>query len=84
MRILLIIVVSLLIPILQPVSDYGASKMRETFNNTPPQQQQAQWPQDQPRIVYHNGEWWKYENNQWYVWRQNNNALASGPTSIRR
>lgn len=34
----------------------------------------------QPNVVFRNGEWWKYENGTWLVWRQNENVtqLAQG------
>jgi hypothetical protein len=60
----------LILPILQPLTDYGASKVQEALKAKPAvvQQQQAV---PRPYIVFHNGEWWKFENNQWLVWRQN-------------
>lgn len=35
----------------------------------------------QPNVVFRDGEWWKYENGQWLVWRQNQNYLAQGGNS---
>ena len=32
----------------------------------------------QPNVVFFHGEWWKYENGVWFVWRQNVNQLARG------
>jgi hypothetical protein len=55
------VLVSIFLPIVQPVVQNGVQKVAARV------QQQAQ---PQPYIVYHNGEWWKLENNQWYVWRQ--------------
>ena len=61
----------LILPILQPLTDYGSNKLQTTLGLKPAQQQVQQQAAPQPYIVYHNGEWWRYENNQWYVWRQN-------------
>jgi hypothetical protein len=33
------------------------------------QQLQPQPQQPQPVVVYHNGEWWKFDGTQWWVWR---------------
>jgi hypothetical protein len=30
---------------------------------------QLQPQQPQPVVVYHNGEWWKFDGTQWWVWR---------------
>jgi hypothetical protein len=32
-------------------------------------QQQAVKPV-QPAVVFHNGQWWKYEQGQWWVWQE--------------
>jgi hypothetical protein len=32
----------------------------------------------QPNVVFYRGEWWKYENGVWLVWRQNSNQVAQG------
>lgn len=29
-------------------------------------------------IVFYRGEWWKYENGTWLVWRQNPQYIAQG------
>lgn len=79
---LFVLLFTLLMPFLQPLARIGADKMHQKLGVQPPQLQssgldpmmqpagQAQ-PQPQARIMYHNGQWWKYENNQWYVWTQN-------------
>lgn len=63
----------LIMPLLQPLTDYGANKLQTTLGLKPaPQVQQAQ---PQPYITYHDGRWWKLENGQWYVWQENTNVL---------
>lgn len=32
----------------------------------------------QPGVVFWNGQWWKYANNQWLVWQPNPKYLAQG------
>lgn len=32
----------------------------------------------QANVVFYRGEWWKYENGVWLVWRQNGTQLAQG------
>lgn len=32
----------------------------------------------QPNVVFHNGQWWKFENGHWFVWRQNPQYVAQG------
>ena len=65
--------VVLFMPLLQPITQYGADKVQKTLGlNSQPQQVQNNEQlagQPRPNIVYHNGQWWKFENNQWYVWR---------------
>lgn len=68
------LLVVLVLPLLQPVTQYGSDKLQKTLGVNQPQQQQVQnneqmTAQQNSRVVYHNGEWWKFENNQWYVWR---------------
>lgn len=61
----------LVLPLLQPLSEYGSNKLQTTLGLKNVQQQQSlQQQQPQPYIVYHEGRWWKFENNQWYVWTQ--------------
>jgi hypothetical protein len=55
------VLISFLMPIVQPVVQQGVQNVQVKIQ----QRQQAQ----QPHVVYHNGEWWKYEGGQWYVWR---------------
>lgn len=68
----------LLLPLLQPLTEFGAEKLHTVLHGKPAikQQQPAPQPpapqqQQQPYIVYHEGRWWKMENNQWYFWVQN-------------
>jgi len=58
------LLVSLFVPVVQPALQNGVQKLAAKVQN-------AQQVAPQPHIVYYNGEWWRYENNQWYVWRQN-------------
>lgn len=65
--------VVLVLPLLQPVTQFGADKVQKTLGLNQPQQVQNNVQpanQQRPYVVYHNGQWWKFENNQWYVWRQ--------------
>jgi hypothetical protein len=61
----------LILPLLQPLTDYGSDKLQKTLGV---KQVHQQVQQPQPYTVYHNGQWWKFENNQWYVWQENRNA----------
>jgi hypothetical protein len=35
----------------------------------------------QANVVFYNGEWWKYENGAWLVWRPNRQYMAQGGVS---
>lgn len=37
----------------------------------------------QPNVVFRNGEWWKFEEGRWLVWRQNV-QLAQGGENVFR
>lgn len=39
---------------------------------------------NQGNVVFYRGEWWKYENGSWLVWRQNTAHLAQGGSNVRR
>lgn len=54
--------VSLFMPVVQPALQNGVQRLSARV------QQVSAPAAPQPYIVYHNGQWWKYENNQWYVW----------------
>jgi hypothetical protein len=58
------LLVSIFMPVVQPALQNGVQKMSAKI------QQQAQ---PQPYITYHEGRWWKLENGQWYVWKENTN-----------
>lgn len=62
-----LILLSLFMPIVQPVIQRGADKMAQRMGV----QQAPQPQQQQPYVVFHEGRWWKYEHGQWYVWTQN-------------
>ncbi len=39
----------------------------------------------QPNVVFRDGEWWKHQDGQWLVWRQNQDQLAQGGyANVRR
>ena len=62
---LVMFVVSFFLPVVQPVVQQSVQKVQIKM------QQRLQAVQRQePLIVYHNNEWWKYEGGQWLVWRQ--------------
>ena len=60
------LLMSLLMPVVQPALQNGVQKMSAKI------QQVSSQPQ--PYITYHEGRWWKLENGQWYVWQENKNA----------
>jgi hypothetical protein len=57
---------SILMPVVQPALQNGVQKMSAKI------QQVSSQPQ--PYITYHEGRWWKLENGQWYVWKENKNG----------
>lgn len=61
----ILVLISFVLPIVQPVVQQGVQNVQAKIQQRV-QQQHAQ----QPVVVYHNGEWWKYEGGRWYVWRQ--------------
>ena len=67
---LLVIFLSLLMPFIMPVMEYNAEKFEAQLRAPAKQPQTMPAAQFQPRpyITYHDGRWWKFENNQWYVW----------------
>jgi len=77
-ELLAFLILALLVPFLQPITDYGSSKLRDRLGVQPKPAAQVQptppvidTNRQQPYIVYHEGLWWKLENNRWYIWRQN-------------
>lgn len=70
MNALVMFLFALLAPVFQPIVQHGANRLHHRLQI--PQENRRVGPQvaTQPYVVYHNGEWWKFENNQWYVWRQ--------------
>lgn len=60
------LLMSLLMPVVQPALQNGVQKMSAKI------QQVSSQPQ--PYITYHEGRWWKLENGQWYVWQENTNG----------
>jgi hypothetical protein len=38
----------------------------------------------QPNVVFRDGAWWKYQNGQWLVWRQNNQLAQGGVSNVAR
>jgi hypothetical protein len=37
----------------------------------------------QPNVVFRDGAWWKYENGNWLVWRQNSQLAQGGSNVVR-
>ena len=60
------LLMSFLMPVVQPALQNGVQKMSAKI------QQVSSQPQ--PYITYHEGRWWKLENGQWYVWQENKNG----------
>jgi hypothetical protein len=58
------LIVTLLTPIVQPIVQHSAQRVQARLQQNQPQYVQ---PSPQPQFVYHEGRWWKFENNQWYV-----------------
>lgn len=63
---IVMLLMSLLLPVVQPALQNGVQKMSAKI------QQISSQPQ--PHITYHEGRWWKLENGQWYVWQENTNG----------
>lgn len=76
----ILMILSLLTALL-PLADRGMQYAQQRQV----QQQQPQPPQ-QPGVVFHNGQWWKYDGQRWWVWAPNNQAqlLAQGGTNVYR
>jgi hypothetical protein len=66
MNLLAFIIMTILTPIVSPILQHGAQRLQARLQV---QQTAPQVAQPQPYVVYHEGRWWKFENNQWYVWR---------------
>lgn len=62
------LLLSIVMPVVQPALQNGVQKMSAKIQNV----QVTQQPQ--PYITYHEGRWWKLENGQWYVWQENKNG----------
>lgn len=69
MNLLALIIMTILTPIVSPIIQHGAQRIQSRL-----QQSQAQsfssmtaQPTPPPYFVYHEGRWWKFQNNQWYV-----------------
>lgn len=61
---IMFLVVTLLVPIVQPIVHHSAQHMQTRMQQNRPEYVQ---PSPQPYFVYHEGRWWKFENDQWYV-----------------
>lgn len=72
---LLVAILSLLAALV-PIADRGIQSYRASHGQPIPVVR-ATTP-DQPTIVFYHGEWWKYENNQWLVWRPVRQTIAQG------
>jgi len=63
---IVVLIVTLFTPLVQPVIQHGAQRVQARL-----QQNQPQYVSQPPYFVYHEGRWWKFENNQWYVYVEN-------------
>ena len=67
------ILAAIFFPVVQPVIQRGVQHIQTHVQTGMTPHVQYSHPQlnpaPQPYIVYHEGYWWKWENNQWYVWR---------------
>jgi|LakMenEpi03Aug12_release.lakeMendotaPanAssembly.Ray.scaffolds.fasta_scaffold3472423_2 hypothetical protein len=68
-----------------PIADRGMQQwqsrqvqtvMKPVLAPTPPEVGQS-------NVVFRNGEWWKYEQGQWLVWRQNSQLAQGGVNVVR-
>ena len=59
------LILSIVMPVVQPALQNGVQKLSARIQSSAP---------PQPYITYHEGRWWKFENNRWYVWQENTNA----------
>lgn len=86
----LIIAVLSLLTALLPIADKGIQsyqhylqRQRETARvamvsrETPPEA-------GQPHVFFHEGAWWKYENGQWFIWRQTTQIAQGGSSNVAR
>lgn len=66
-----------------PVADrgYAVYQQHQQQRNVQPAQTQAEI--QQPRIVWHNGQWWKWDGQRWWVWTPNPVQLAQGDNHAR-
>lgn len=71
----LFLVLSFLMPVVQPVMASGVQRVQARLQQKPAAQPQAYAQPPQP-VYHHDGRnWYKFENGQWYVWRETpNNA----------
>jgi len=69
---LVMLLLSLFVPAVQPVVQTGVQRLQAKM-----QQPQAV----QPQYVFHEGRWWKYEAGQWYVWSQTERTAWNQPYS---
>lgn len=83
----LILAILSLLTALLPIADRGIQQYQQLKHARPDQvvhtvMKPALSPEPpeigQPNVVFRNGEWWKYENGQWLVWRQNLQYIAQG------
>jgi len=70
MNLLALIIMTILTPIVSPIVQHGAQRIQARLQQSPAQSfsSMTAQPMPQPYIVYHEGRWWKLENNQWYVY----------------
>jgi len=60
---IVMLIMTILAPVVQPMVQRGAERVQAQLQQNQPQYGQ---PSPQPRFVYHEGRWWKFENGQWY------------------
>lgn len=83
----LVLVILSFLTALIPIADRGIqtyqarqaqvqTAMKPVLAPTPPEA-------GQPGVIFHNGEWWKQVNGQWFVWQQNT-QIAQGGSNVFR
>lgn len=75
---LILLLVSLFSPVVQTQVEKAVNRLQARVTERAPQPPEV----GQTNVIYHHGEWWKFEQGQWLVWRQH--VLAQGGSNVFR
>lgn len=75
---LIMLLAAIFVPVVQPVVQNGVHHVQARVTQ---RMQQPTPPAQAPHVVFHNGEWWKYEQGQWWVWRENTQQWPSSSST---